>query len=233
MRNTTNQTSLRHAAIIAGTGLLVMVIAAPFSELFAYPKIVVPGNAQQTVSNIAAKKTLFISCIFGYLITFILDIVVAWALLILLKPVNKNLSLLAAWLRLAYSIIAMVALLDLVSVLRLVTHPGYRNIFDSTQLASEVMLLLGVFRDQWHFALILFGIHLCLLGYLVARSVYIPWFIGVLIIVSGIGYLLTAIRPYLLPGVNLDFAKYTFYGELVFMLWLLIKGWRIKEPLSN
>ncbi|MBA4141065.1 MAG: DUF4386 family protein [Segetibacter sp.] len=67
------------------------------------------------------------------------------------------------------------------------------------------------------------------LGYLVIKSNYIPGVPGVVLIITGEGYLLTNIRPYLLPNVNVDFAKYTFYGELIFMLWLLIKGSRIKE----
>ncbi|MBD0331300.1 MAG: DUF4386 domain-containing protein, partial [Chitinophagaceae bacterium] len=84
--NLTNKTSLRTAALITGIGLFIMVIAAPFSELFVYPKLVVPGNAAETVKNIIANKTLFISAIFGYLVTFICDVVVAWALYVLLKP---------------------------------------------------------------------------------------------------------------------------------------------------
>jgi len=76
----TNRISLRRAALIAGIGLFIIVIAAPFAELFVYPKLVIPDNAAETIKNILANKTLFISAIFGYLITFICDIVVAWAL---------------------------------------------------------------------------------------------------------------------------------------------------------
>jgi len=50
-----------------------------------------------------------------------------------------------------------------------------------------------------------------------------------LLIIAGLGYVLTTLKPYLFPDINLDFAEYTFYGELIFMLWLLIKGSRIKE----
>jgi len=85
----TNKTSLGKAALIAGIGLLIMVIAAPYAELYVYPKLIVPANAAETTKNIIANKTLFTSAIFGYLITFICDLVVAWALYILLKPVNR------------------------------------------------------------------------------------------------------------------------------------------------
>jgi len=38
------------------------------------------------------------------------------------------------------------------------------------------------------------------------------------------------LQPYLYPNVNVDYVSFTAIGELVFMLWLLIMGWRIKEP---
>jgi len=225
----TNKTSLGRAALIAGIGLLIMVIAAPFAELYVFPKLIVPENAAETAKNIIANKTLFISGIFGYLITFICDLVVAWALYIYLKPVNKNLSLLTAWFRWVYTGIALVALLNLVTVLRLLNISDTLTVFQPDQLHAQVMLSLSIFRTQWHFGLLFFGIHLGLLGYLVFRSKYIPRILGVLLIIAGLGYLLTTLEPFLFPSINVDFAEYTFYGELIFMLWLLIKGSRTKE----
>jgi hypothetical protein len=221
--------SLRSAALIAGISLLIMVIAAPFAELYALPKLVVQGNAAETAKNIIENKTLFTAVLFGYLITFICDVVVAWALYVLLKPINDNLSLLTAWFRLVYTVIAIVALLNLVTVLRLVNTSEALTLFQPDQFNAQIMLFINAFRSNWYFGLLFFGIHLGLLGYLVFRSEYIPRILGVLLIVAGLGYLLTTLKPYLFSDINLDFAEYTFYGELIFMLWLLIKGPGIKE----
>ena len=229
MTNSKNKTSLRTAALIAGLGLLVMVIAAPYAELFVYPRLVVPGNAAETTKNIVADKTLFISGILGYLVTFICDLLVAWALYVLLKPVNENLSLLTAWFRLVYTVIALVALLNLVNVLQLLNTTDYLTVFEPGQLNIQVMVSLNAFRHDWYFGLLFFGIHLELLGYLVFRSNYIPGILGVLLIITGLGYLITTLQPYLFPNFNSDIARFTFYGELIFMLWLLIKGSRIQE----
>jgi len=228
--NSSSKTSLRSAALIAGIGLLIMVIAAPYAELFVFPKLVVYDNAAETLKNIIANKALFISVIFGYLITFICDIVVAWALYVLLKPVNESLSLLTALFRLVYTGIALVALLNLVTVFHLLNTSDYSKVFPPDQLQTQVTLLLGEFRNHWYFGLLFFGIHLGLLGYLVFRSKYIPRILGILLIITGLGYLLTNLKPFLFTNTNIDFAMYTFYGELVFMLWLLIRGYRIKEP---
>ena len=225
----TNKTSLRTAALIAGIGLLIMVIAAPFAELYAFPKLIVQGNAAETAKNIIENKALFTAVLFGYLITFICDVLVAWALYVLLKPVNENLSLLTAWFRLVYTMIALVALLNLVTVLRLVNSSDALTVFQPDQFNAQVMIFIDAFRSNWYFGLLFFGIHLGLLGYLVFRSEYIPRILGMLLIVAGLGYLLTTLKPYLFPGINLAFAEYTFYGELIFMLWLLIKGPRIAE----
>ena len=226
MISNTSTTSLRTAALIAGLALLTMVIAAPFAELFVLPKLIVHGDAAATARNILANQTLFRAALFGYLITFICDLVAAWALYVFLKPVNENLSLFTAWFRLVYTVIAIVAFLNLVTVVRLLNSSSG---FESGQFPAQVMSSLEAFRSQWYFGLLFFGLHLGLLGVLVLWSNYVPKILGVLLIIAGFGYLINALKPILFPNINIDFAQYTFYGELIFMLWLLIKGPRIKE----
>lgn len=228
MTNHSNQISLRSAALLAGIGLLIMVIAAPFAELYVYPKLVIPENAAETVKNILENKSLFAAAIFSYLITFICDVLVAWALYVFLRPVNEPLSRLTAWFRLVYTGIAVAALLNLVSIFRLLNPSTALTLFQPDQLQAQVMLSLNAFRSDWYFGLLFFGIHLGLLGYLAVRSKYIPSLVGVLLIVAGLGYLFNTFKPFLFADVNLKFAEYTYYGELIFMLWLLIKGSRIE-----
>jgi len=220
--------SLRTAALIAGFATLTMVMCAPFAELYVYPKLIIAGNGIETVRNIIAHQTLFAVLIMAYAITFICDIVAAWALYILLKPVNSYLSALTALFRLVFAIIAIVSLLNLANTFRMVTNPEYSTLFKSDQLAAQIMMSLNAFRYGFHFGLVFFGIYLGLLGYLVWRSRYIPWVLGLLLAISGLGYFASALQPYLFPGINLSFATYTFFGELIFMLWLIIRGWRIQ-----
>jgi hypothetical protein len=102
-------------------------------------------------------------------------------------------------------------------------------VFDPDQLSFQVKLSINAFRSGWYFGILFFGIHLELLGYLVFRSNYIPKILGILLIIAGLGYLSNALKPFLFPNINLDFAKFTFFGELIFMFWLIIRGSRIKE----
>ena len=205
MADTINKVSLRKAALIAGVTILFIALVAPFAELFIYPKLVNPENAAQTVRNIISSKTLLITAIFSYLLTFTGDIIIAWALYILLAPVNKYLSLLTALFRLFFAMVALVALLNL------------------------VMFCFKTFRSNYHFGIIFFSVHLILLGYLVIKSGYIPKLMGIVLVICGLGYLTDALKPFLFPNLNSGFITITFFGELVFMLWLLIKGFKIED----
>jgi hypothetical protein len=229
MSSDSNKISLRSAALIAGFSLLGMVFAAPFAELYMYPKIMVSGNAAETTKNILANLSLFRTGILCYVLTFIFDLTAAWALYILMRPVNENLSRLTALFRIVYGVIALVALINLYSILRLLGSKEFLTAISPDPFSSQVMNFYKEFKSGWAFGLLFFGIHLVLLGYMVFRSDYIPKILGILLIIAGLGYMANPLKPILYPTVSVDFARYTFYGELIFMLWLLIRGYRIKE----
>ena len=229
MAKTNNQVSFRAAALIAGFATLAMVFCAPFAELYAYPKLVIAGNGATTISNIISHQLLFAAVIMSYIITFTGDVIAAWALYILLKPVNSYLSALAALFRLVFAIVAIVSVIHLVDAFRLITTPNLSHQFSQSQLQAQVMYSLNSFRYGFHFGLLFFGIYLVLLGYLVWRSTYITWVMGLLLIITGLGYFISALQPYLFPAVKVGFTSYTLYGEVIFMFWLIIRGWKIKE----
>ena len=223
--------TLRQAALIAGFGYLLMPVV--YAEFSIYPKLVIPGNIEQTVHNLVAHERLFAVAILCYLVTFIEDVVIAWALYILLVPVNRAVSLLTAWFRLVYTAMALFALLHLVRVYRLVTTPDYLTLFGSGPLHAQVQLLLNSFRYDWSLSLVIFGIHLALLGYLIFRSTYIPKLLGILLMIDGLGWVITSLRPYLYPNAHLGFLFIVSFVELFLPLWLLIRGWKIQEPMVH
>jgi hypothetical protein len=224
-----NETSLKSAALIAGLSLLVMVIFAPYAEMYVFPKLIIRFQPSETAKNIINNKSLFVSGIFAYLITLIGDLVLTWSLYILLKPVHKNMSLLTAWFRLVYTIIALVALNNVISAFRMLTTPDYLKFLTQDQINSNALIYLNAFKNHWYFGMIFFAIHLLLVGFLIIKSIYIPNVLGILLIITSIGYLLTSLKPYLFPEVNIDFAMFTFFGEIIFMFWLLIRGRKISE----
>src|SRR5271166_3956727 len=132
--------TLRQAALVAGISYLLMPVA--YAEFAIYPKLVIPGNIEQTSQNIVAHGRLFGAAILCYLITFVLDVVIAWALYVLLVPVNRSLSLLTAWFRLMYTALGLFSLLNLVTVFRLLHTQDYLTEFGPGALHAQVDLLL-------------------------------------------------------------------------------------------
>lgn len=171
---------------------------------------------------------LFAIIILCYLINFILDFVAAWALYVLLKPVNKALSLLMAGFRVVYTVLGLFGVLQLALVYRLIHGTYYATAFGTRELQAQALMLIDSFRYGWTFSLIIFGIHLVLLGYLIYRSGYIPKLLGILLALVGLGWMATELRPYLYPTANFDWFFTVAFAELLFPLWLLTMGWRIR-----
>lgn len=223
--------TLRTAAFIAGISLLIMTIAAIFTGV-ASASLIVTGDAETTAANIMAKEMQFRSGIISYLVVIVLDVMVAWALYVFLKPVNKSLSLLTGWFRVVYAVIFGASLFNLVNVLGLLNNPNYSKVFGAEQLHQQVMFSLNAFNDGWNIGFVFFGLHLGLLGYLVLKSNYVPKILGILLVIAGLGYLIDSLGKILIPGYNITIAVFTFIGELLLMFWLLIKGTKIAETSS-
>ena len=153
----------------------------------------------------------------------------AWGIYILLRPVSNFLSLVAASLRLIFTILSLVALMNLLTVLQLLQPHDYLKVFNTGQLQAQIMIALRAFREGWLYCYIFFGLYLILIGYLAFISNYIPKLIGICLIVAGLGWLIDSIQPYLFPEIKLNIGMTTGILELVFMFWLFIKGSRLKE----
>lgn len=220
------RSSIRRPALIAGLGLLAMIILAPFANFYVIDSLVVSGDAQATFNNLTARPELMRLGIAAFLVVVLLDVVVAWALYDLLAPVSQSGARLSAWFRVAYAATYAVALAPLMSVLRLTSGLDYLTALDPAVLQAQVMLALNDFGNTWNLGLTLFGMHLLVLGGLVLRSDFIPRWLGVALAIAGLGYLVDTFGRLLLPGVDLGIVMITFFGEALFMLWLLWRGVR-------
>jgi len=223
--------TLRQAALVAGITSFVPLIlgGVPFAEFYVFAKLIVLGDTAETVRNIQSNRGLFLTGVFAHLITFLADVILAWALYVLLAPVHRALALLTAWFRLIYTAVALGSLMHLVTAFRLIDGGAYAEAFGAELLHAQVEVLIKSFRYEWSLSIVIFGIHVTLAGYLVARSGYIPRLVGALLVLAGLGYVIHYLGPYLYPELDLRFLFVTFLGELVFPVWLLVRGWRIPE----
>ncbi len=232
-RSTASGISQRRVALTAAIGLLLMAVLAPLAHFGVLQNLFVSGDAAATVENITASGGLFRLAIATLLVVTFLDIVVAWALYVLLKPVNQTLALLVGWLRLAAPAVFAVALANLLDVAKLL-GTAEPSTLGPEQLGAQVMASIASFGNGWDMSLAIFGLHLVGLGYLLTRSIDFPRFLGVLVVVAGGGYLADTFARILVPDFEFTFSVFTFVGEALLIFWLFwraIKGFATEtEP---
>ena len=203
--------SIRKAGATAGVGLLVMSVLSAFGYLVAVKGLGVPESAARTSTNLAAHENLFRFGILSLYLVAALDVVVAWALCRVFKPVSKAGSRLAAWLRTAYAAVFVVAISQLFGALR---------------LHAQALQHINTFTNIWDAGLVLFGLNLFVLAYLAYRSGYVPKLLVVLLAIAGFGYVFDTVVRVLVQGATSDVSAITGMGEFVFALWLVIRGRR-------
>jgi hypothetical protein len=224
--------SLAMAALTAGAGLLVMAALA-FLGTAGLNALVVDGDAGTTATNIAGHALLYRLSVGGFFIVAVLDVVVAWALYLLLRPVNRGVALLAAWLRMVYAAIFAATLTNLIAAVRLATDSSLRQGLGRQQAEGQTLALVDAFRDGWNLALVIFGIHLLVLGYLIVRATYMPVLLGVLVMIAAVGYLIDGVASSLWMGYGVKLSAFTFIGEVALMAWLLWRGVRLRDPAAG
>jgi len=225
--------SQRKVALTAAISLLVLALLAPFALFGVLQTLVVPTDAAATVENIIASEGLFRAGIAAFLIVIMLDVVVAWALYVLLRPVNRTLALLTAWLRLAFAAVFASALVNLLDVAQLLGGADGAAL-QPAQLQAQVMSSIASFDNGWIvIAHAIFGLHLLGLGYLLFRSAQFPRFLGALVIVAGGGYLVDSFTRILVPDFVFTFSVFTFVGEALLIVWLFYRAIKGFAPESE
>lgn len=206
----------RSASWIGGIALLLIAVLAGYGNFGALAPLISGDDAVKIAQNIAGSEFQFRLGVLCMIIAAVLDIVVAAALLALLEPVNRMVAVTAAWFRIAYSAVFLVAIAQLATVPSLLGQPDL------------AMNALGSYNIIWQSGLILFGMHLLLVGYLAYRSGFMPLVLGGLIAIAGVGYLVDGIGTVLVADYTPTISTFTFIGEVALIVWLLWKA--IRRP---
>ncbi|WP_152420005.1 DUF4386 domain-containing protein [Haloferax prahovense] len=218
---------VRSASVIGGIGLLLMLVPALFGTLVVVKGLVTPGDATATALAIQDAAGAFRLGIVGLFAVAILDVIVAWALYTVFEPVNRRVSQLALLFRVVYAGVFVVAISQLVGVIGTLTDPGALAAYTTAQLHAQAMLGINAFHDIWNAGLLLFAVHLLLLGYLAYQADYVPTLVGILLVIAGFGYAIDSIGTVLVADYSLQVTIVTFVGEIVLIGWLLLRGRRV------
>jgi hypothetical protein len=220
--------SIKKTTRITGSLYLIIFIANMFAYFFVRARLIIPGDAAATASNIIASEGLFRLGFVSYLVVFLSDIGVSVLLYVLLKPVSKTLALLALVTRLAQTAIHGVNLLNQVFVLLLLSGADYLAGFESSQLNILAMLFLNAHEYGVLISEAFFSLHMFVLGYLIIKSEYLPKILGYFVFLASLGYVLDSFGIFLLPRYESIIAQIIIIpvviGELFLTFWLLVKG---------
>jgi hypothetical protein len=197
--------------------------------------LIVTGEAAATASNILAHKGLFTITSVGDLIAAALFALSAWALYVLLKPVNKNLALLFLLLNLVGVAIQCVSDVLLFASPLLMDGSSFLKVFQADQLQALAMFFLNLREKGFLISQLFFGAWLFPLGYLVFKSGFLPKILGVVLMVHCFTWVSTFFQSFLFPGfVAITYVSWPlgFIAEVGLTLWLLIMGAKEQKPIS-
>jgi hypothetical protein len=210
-------------------GLLYLLVSIPgfFALIYVPHKLIVHGDAAATASNIAAHETLFragIACnVFGE----ILFLWVALALYDLFKNVSRRQAALMFGLFAISVPITLLNELNSIAAFTLIHDANFLSVFDTPHREALAMLFLTLHSRGFDIIEIFWGLWLFPLGLLVYRSRFLPRFLGILLMLNCCTYVIDSfislVAPQFDPIADLWLKPFSF-GEIVFMLWILILG---------
>jgi len=221
---------------MAGLWYLLVAIFGAFNTMFVYSKLYVSGDAAATVTNILASEWLFRLGILSNLITTICFLFLADALYKLFKSVDKDLVRLMVIFIIASVPVAYLEMLKFAPIL-LLSKAAYLSAFEPAQLQALAMVLLDMFQQGFNISYIFYGLWMFPLGLLVFKSgsSFISKVIGVLLMVGCFCYLVSFLDILLslnYQAITSLWMNIAFIGEILCILWLLIKGPKDQEPAS-
>ncbi|EQB63075.1 MAG: hypothetical protein RBG1_1C00001G0654 [candidate division Zixibacteria bacterium RBG-1] len=226
-------TSLKKTARIAGLWYLLLAITGAYSIIYVPSKIMVRGDAVATANNILANEFLFRTGIISDIISSTIFVFLVLVLYRLFKQVNERQAKLMVALVIVQ--IPAVFIMEAFNITSLMILKGeILKTFELTQRQDLAMLFLKI-NDYGVLTLEIFwGLWLFPLALLVYRSRFLPRFLGVWLIINGFAYLAISFTGLLLPryeDVVSNIAFPALFGELAFLLWILIMG--AKEQTVN
>jgi hypothetical protein len=236
MTNATREVTQTQAARFAGAMYLVQMTTGVFTQLYARGSLIVGGDPTKTAHNIIESERLFRIGVAGDLATYIAVVLATWALYVLLRPVNRNLALLAVLLRLMELAIHFNATLNSMMVLRLLSGDDYLRSIDRSQLYSLAQLALGAQGAGINMGFILLGFGSAVFAYLLFKSRYIPRVLAGWGVFASLLLAVYALTIVVFPNVGaLQLVPMLPMGiyEVTLGFWLVLGGARINASPAN
>jgi len=218
---------MRHR--VTGVAYLLYFLTAISGASFI-SGIVVQGDAIATSNNILAHRSSYQLGLAIGTISLAFYIVVTTRFYSLFRPVNRDLSLLAAFFSLVGCVIQAFGGIFQLAPLVILEHGRYTNEFTIGQLQAQALMFLELKSRAEIIALVFFGLYCLLIGYLIFKSAFLPQFLGVLMMLAGVGWL-TFLSPSFASRLSPFNLALGILAEGLLMLWLLVRG--VQQPAAS
>ena len=222
-----NRDSIRVQRWVKVTAVMLALtaVAGAIGEAYVPSKLIAAGDPALTARNVMEHQALFRAGFASYLIEAFCDIGLAFTFYVLLRPVQKELALLAAFFGLVSTAVYAVAELFYFAALVILRSGDVLTMFSAGQLHGLAYLSLRLFSYCGWIFLAFYGIPSILRGYLIFRSGYLPKFLGVLLMIAGAGFILKDFTTVLAPAYASDLLLLPMFVALISLtLWFFIKG---------
>jgi hypothetical protein len=216
-------------ARIAGGFYLAFVLASVLAGVLGHIGM---GGVDQVYESIVTNAWSFRLALVIALVSAFLFLMAAWGLYVLLRPVNQHLALLFLLLNAVGVAIQCASMFPLISALLLGDGASRMQAYSAAQLEGLAYLSIGLYKTGFVTAQLFFGTWLFPLGYLVYKSGFLPRFLGVILMLDGIGVLIWFLQVLLLPGypaISYPAFALGFVAEVGLGLWLLVKGVKVVD----
>lgn len=236
MTNTATEAAQARAARLAGAMFLFINATGIFSEVFVRGSLL-SGEVTQVAQNIIESERLFRLSIVGDLVTFAGVLVLVWALYVLLRPVNRDLALLAVLLRIVETPVGVAATVNSLIAVRLLSSAEYLEVFEAGQLHALSRLARNAFGFGQDVGFIFVGLGSTVFAYLLLRSRYIPRILAGWGVFASLLFTTYNFWIIVFPGIvetlmYVSFAPMGIY-EITLGFWLLIKGAKIQPTFAS
>lgn len=215
------ESSPRFRARMAGVFAVLMFVSGGIAT-FARRGLVVGGDAATTAANIMAHQSMYLLGFAGDLLVVATYVALVGLFYRVLKPVNRSVSLIAAFLGIMGCAVQASASVFEIAPLTVLGGASYLGVFKVEQLQALAYMFLKIYSQGYGIALVFFAFFGVLTGYLVFKSTFLPRILGALMMLAGLSWLTFLWPPF--ATKYFPFILATAFGEGLLYLWLLVKG---------